>query len=243
MSRLRVVMWAALVCAVALTSPSVFAQDDPWTARDNESVAPASPAGLPTFDIVFTPDDAPHAVCPPFGSCPPADQITDEYIGFGVDFTAFDGNAPIGVFTDPPDKFAGVNAQGNLDLLTDTCARIVATGSQTQATTDLVIIEAGLVSGASAIELQVYDLGGSLIDSAIADQGTGVDGDVIAVVQASGIASFCVTTPTNDSYGLRRIYLNDPGAAAPTMGSAALLALGLLLALTGALYLRRRQTI
>jgi len=94
--------------------------------------------------------------------------------------------------------------------VTNTCGRIVFFGSQAQATTDLVIIEAGFVGGPSDILLEVYDINGAVIGSSIADDGVGPDGDLVAKVQlgSSTIASFCVITPTVDTYGLRRIHLN-----------------------------------
>ena len=162
-------MSLVFLVSVALLAQPALAQG-PVTAQDNQGVAdPGTQQGVPMADIIFVPDDAAHAVCPPFGACPPADQVTTEYIGFGVDFSVFDGNPPVGVFTDPPDKFGGVNGAGDLDLITDTCGRIVATGSTAQATTDLVVIEAGFVGGPNDILLEVYDLGGSMIGSAILD--------------------------------------------------------------------------
>ena len=247
MPRSRIMALVVLLSLVALTSQSLLAQGDPWTILDNPGPAdpPAEPRGVPTADIIFTPDSAAHSLCPPFAACPPGSQITDEYIDFGVDFTVFNGNPPVGVFIDPPEKFAGVNGSGDLDLVTDSCGRIVVPGSQSQATTDLIIIEAGNVLGPNDILLEVYDAGGTVIGSSIADDGTGEDGDLVAVVQVDGqtIASFCVITPTNDTYGLRRIHLNDPGVGVQTMSPAAILGLALLMAVVGSLFLRQgKQT-
>ena len=246
MIRAKTVLLVLFVAALALVAQLSLAQEAPWTARDNlgDGYPPGDPSGtIPAADIIFTPDDAAHPVCPPFGACPPAMQITDQYLAFGVDFTVFDGNPPVGVFTDPPDKFGGVNGAGNLDLLTNTCGRIVVVGTQTQGATDLVGIEAGFVGGPNDLLLEVYDVGGAVIGSSIADAGIGADGDLVAFVQLGSptIASFCVITPTQDTYGLRRIHLNDPTGGVPAMGSAALLAVVVTAALIGLLALDRRR--
>jgi hypothetical protein len=206
------------VAALALTAlifQPLSAQGAPWTALDNKGVT-HPPGGFvgAAQDVVFTPDNAPHNTCPPFGPCPPGNRTTTEYLAFGVDFTVFGGNPPLGIFSDPPDKFGGVNAAGDLDLITDSCGRIVIPNSQAQATTDLVMIEAGFVGGPGDILLEVYNVGGAVIGSSIADDGIGPDGDLVARVQlgSATIASFCVITPTNDTYGLRRIHLNSPQA-------------------------------
>ena len=245
MPRSRIMALVVLLSLVALTSQSLLAQSNSWTVQDNPGAAdpPTDLGGVPTADIIFTPDSAAHAVCPPFGQCPPGLQITNEYNDFGVDFVVFDGHPPMGVFSDPPDKFGGVNGSGDLDLVTDSCGRIVVPGSQSQGATDLVIIEAGFVGGPNDILLEVYDAGGTVIGSSIADDGTGADGDLVAVVQVGGqtIASFCVITPTNDTHGVRRIHLNDPAVDVPAMSPAAVLGLALLMAVVGFLFLRQRK--
>ena len=115
----------AILLAVVVAGPAAAGVSGP--------ALKGAPEGVPTADITFEPTSAAHPTCPPFGACPPAPQITDEYLAFGVDFTPFGGNPPVGVFTDPPDKFGGVSG-GILDLLTPTCGRIVSPGSTTQGT-------------------------------------------------------------------------------------------------------------
>jgi hypothetical protein len=171
-----------------------------------------SAQGIPTTDITFEPASAAHPTCPPFGSCPPGSQITTQYQAFGVNFAVFNGHPPVGVFTDPPDKFGGVNAGGILDLLTPTCGRIVLVGTSTQGRTNFIAAAAGFVSGPNDILLEAYNPAGALIGSSIADDGQDADGDLIAEVPDPNgqIASFCVSTPTQDTHGVHFIYLNTP---------------------------------
>ncbi|MBY6203936.1 IPTL-CTERM sorting domain-containing protein [Halomonas denitrificans] len=209
--------------------------------------SPEPRGGVPATDITFEPIDAPHAVCPPFGACPPADQVTDEYLGFGVDFTPFGGNPPVGVFNDPPEKFGGVNAAGDLDLVTDTCGQIVVPGTTNPGRTDVIGVAAGGVGGPSDILLEAFDAGGALVGSSIADDGADGDGDIIAVVSDpnGAIASFCVSTPTGDTHGVHFIYLNTPEAGlpqtteVPSLSALGLGVLALLLAAAGLFGVRR----
>ncbi len=206
-SSFRVLSCTVGVCALAVASRAFAAE----TGEPGQQI----PGGFPATDILFQAADAPHPVCPPFGACPPALQITTEYIGFGVDFTPFAGNPPVGVFTDPPDEFGGVNAQEILDLLTDVNGRIVETGTTTQGLTDIVCMSGGFVGGPNDLLLEAFDAGGGLVGSSFADDGTDADDRLIAVVDAGPgnnvIASFRVSTPTGDTYGVLRICLDDPG--------------------------------
>jgi len=171
-----------------------------------------APEGVPAADITFEPISAAHPICPPFGPCPPGMQITTHYLAFGVDFTVFNGHPPTGVFSDPPEKFGGVNAQGNLDLVTPDCGRIVVVGTTNQGLTNFLAISAGAVAGAADILLEVFNPAGALIGSSIADDGADGDGDLIAEVSdpTQQIASFCVSSPTLDTYGHHFVYLNTP---------------------------------
>jgi len=178
-----------------------------------------APQGVPVVDITFEPISAAHPTCPAFGPCPPGSQITTEYLPFGVDFTQFSGHPPVGVFVDPPEKFGGVNAGGDLDLVTDTCGRIVLVGSTTQGLTNFIGAAAGFVDGPADILLEAFNPAGVLVGSSIADDGADADGDLIAEVDdpTGQIASFCVTTPTLDSHGVHFIYLNTPVAVPVTL--------------------------
>jgi hypothetical protein len=172
----------------------------------------------PASDISFIPEDAAHPLCPAFGACPPASQISTEYIGFGVDFSEQPGQPPVGVFADGPltDEWGGVNAVGNLDLQTDVNGRVVWQGTTAQGLTDLIAVTAGFVSSPHDILLEVFNSDGVLIGSSIGDDGFGPDSRHLAIVNLSGdfsIASFRVSTPTSDAYGVRRIYLNTPACA------------------------------
>lgn len=229
-----------LMVLLFVVAEGVFAQ------ATGPSGEPGGGRDVPVTDITFEPADAAHPVCPGFGACPPEDQVTTEYVGFGVDFTPFDGNPPVGVFEDPPEKFGGVNESGDLDLVTPTCGRIVAPGTTEQAFTDIIGIAAGFVSGPEDILLEAYDVNGTLLGSSTADGGSDEDGDLIAVVSdpSASIASFCVSTPTSDSHGVHFIYLNTPRAASavqsvPTLSGATLVLLVLLLATVAALRFRQ----
>ena len=180
-----------------------------------------APQGVPATDITFEPVSAPHPLCPPFGPCPPGSQITTEYIAFGVDFTVFNGHPPTGVFSDPPEKFGGVNAQGNLDLVTPDCGRIVVLGTTNQGLTNFIGIAAGSVSGPADILLEAFNAAGALIGSSIADDGVDGDGDLIAEFADPNqqIASFCVSSPTLDTYGHHFVYLNTPVVVPVTLQS------------------------
>ncbi len=172
-------------------------------------------------DITINAADVAHPVCTPFSNCPLANQITGEYIASGVDFTLFNSNPPAGVFADPPDQFAGINDVGTLDLLTAVCGRIVELGTTTQGLTDFIGVAGGLVPGPTDLLLEAYDINGVLIGSSIADDGFDADGRHIAEVSDVGgsIASFCMSTPTADTFGVNNIYLNNPTAAPVTLQS------------------------
>jgi hypothetical protein len=191
----------------------------PAAAEVTGTPSKRGPEGVPSADITFEPVSAAHPTCPPGGPCPPGSQITMHYLAFGVDFTVFNGHSPVGVFTDPPDKFGGVNAQGNLDLLTPDCGRIVLVGSTTQGVTNFIAISAGFVLGPSDILLEAFNAAGAIIGSSIGDDGFDADGDVIAEVSdpTQQIASFCVSSPTPDAYGHHFVYLNTPVAVPVTL--------------------------
>lgn len=205
---------AATVVAVALLAL-------PLEAGVTGTASKRSPQGVPPVDITFEPASAAHPNCPPFGACPPGIQVTIEYLTFGVDFTTFNGHPPVGVFTDPPDKFGGVNASGDLDLVTPTCGRIVLLGTTTQGLTNFIGAAAGAVSGPADILLEAFDGAGGLIGSSIADDGVDADGDLIAEVPdpSGSIASFCVSTPTADTHGVHFIYLDTPVIVPVTLQS------------------------
>jgi hypothetical protein len=198
-------MRAALVAAVVLVAV-------PSQAEVTGTPRTRSAQGIPPTDITFEPASAAHPTCPAFGACPPGSQITTQYLAFGVDFTVFGGHPPVGVFTDPPDKFGGVNAGGNLDLLTPTCGRIVLVGTSTQGRTNFIATAAGFSGGPQDLLLEAYNNAGALIGSSLADDGVDADGDLIAEVpDPSGqIASFCLSTPTGDAHGVHFVYLNTP---------------------------------
>jgi hypothetical protein len=193
----------------------------PLEAGVTGNAAKRAPKGVPAADITFEPISAAHPTCPPFGPCPPGSQITTQYIGFGVDFTVFNGHPPTGVFSDPPEKFGGVNAGGILDLVTPDCGRIVVVGSTNQGLTNFIAISAGNVTGPADILLEAFNAAGALIGSSIADDGNDGDGDLIAEFSDPNqqIASFCVSSPTLDTYGHHFVYLNTPVVVPVTLQS------------------------
>ena len=205
------ITFAAAAAMVLLALPLAAGVTGPSVAR--------APQGVPVVDITFEPSNAAHPVCPPFGACPPAMQITTHYQAFGVNFAVFNGHPPVGVFTDPPDKFGGVNAQGNLDLITASCGRIVVVGSSQQGVTNFIAASAGSVGGPGDILLQAFNPAGTLIGSSIADDGVDPNGDLIAEVSdpTQQIGSFCISTPTGDTYGMHFVYLNTPVAVPVTL--------------------------
>ena len=223
-------------------------------------VQPGSASGVPVpgsedpnteieglAEISFVPEDAAHPMCPAFGSCPPALQITTEYVGFGVDFTAQPGQPPVGIFDDFPEEWGGVNAAEVLDLLTDVHGRIVVPGSTDQGATDFLAVTAGFVNAPEDILLEAFDADDVLVGSSFGDDGFGPDSRHLAIVDLTGtpvIARFRVTTPTADSFGMRRVYLNNPIAGVdtieiPALNTTGIVILLLLLSGTGVMLLRQ----
>ncbi len=183
----------------------------------------ATPASA-GFIFIFTPMDAPHVNSPPFGPVAPGGVITTEYIDFGVDFTST-GGPDVAVFDDGGKVFAwtGVNDAGIVDLLTETNGWSVIPGPTDQGTTDMIQIEAGFVGSNDALLLEVFDTGGFLIGSTIFDDGIGPNGRRLGMLNVAGIASFRVSTPLSDTYGVDTIWL---GAIVPGPGALALMAVG-----------------
>jgi hypothetical protein len=193
-------------------------------------LASGARAGLITE---FSPSDAPHVNSPPFGPVSPGGVITTEYVGFGVDFTSFNGSPDVAVFDDPPEAWTGVNDAGIVDLLTDTFGRIVMPGTTRQGTTDMIQIEAGLLLSDDGLVLEVFDVVGALIGATIFDDGVGPNGRRLAMLDVDGIASFRVTTPLDDHYGINTIWL---GEIIPAPASLAAMVIG-----SGFACLRRRR--
>lgn len=189
----------------------VLASEAPGAAQLTGPKGNGATFGVPVVDITFEPSDAPHATCKAFGPCPPENFVTTEYLGFGVDFSAWAGHAPVAVFDDPPEKFGGVNDSGILDLFTTTCGRIVVPGSSAAGLTDFIAVAAGLADPGGNF-LEAFDSGGVLIGSSFNDDGMDADGDLIAEVSdpTNSIAGFCVSTPNKDAFGVHFVYLNDP---------------------------------
>jgi len=167
------------------------------------SVAPAS-AGL----ISFTPDsNGPPVLSPPFGPLAAGGAAGANYINFGVDFN-FPGGPVVGIFSDPPDAFGGVNANGILDLITDVDGSIVVPGTTNPATTDYFYAEAGYAD-LGVETLTVYNSSLVPIGSATDNNPTGAFGRYTFAISTPGIAYFTISSP-NDSFGVDDISLNTP---------------------------------
>lgn len=165
--------------------------------------------------ITHTPGDRvpPVVVSPPFGTLAPGGAAGTNYIAFGVDYT-FGGVE--GVFSDPPLAFGGVNGSNVVDLLAPVDGRIVLLNTATQGLTDFVSVLAG-GSAAGALLLEVFDIGGGLLGSATNPGGV----STFSVNNAGvfNIASFRVSTPVGDTFGVRQVTINDPVAAGPPVES------------------------
>jgi len=178
--------------------------------------------------ITHSPGDRvpPVVVSPAFGSLAAGGTVGANYIDFGVDYTP--GNVE-GVFNDGVLAFAGVNGAGNLDLLTAVDGNIVVPGTLIPGLTSFVFVEAGF-AGAGNLLLEVFDTDGLLLDSVVNGPPLGPNGRQTMTIDRGGvfdIASFRVSTPGNDTFGVDTVSIEDP-VAIPEPASVALFGLGVL---------------
>jgi hypothetical protein len=182
------------------------------------AAAPASAA-----IIAFVPGDRPVAVGTAFG--PVAEVVGAAFTDFGVDFTP--GNDE-GIFDDPPLAFGGVNAAGEVDLVTDVDGRIVVPGTLTASVTSYFYAEAGDAATGS-LTLSVFDTDGNLLASVPNGPSTGANGNTTFEITRAiaDIASFRISGA--DTYGVNEIRLETPGGdvPVPAPGALALFGLGL----------------
>ena len=180
-------------------------------ARVPESYDPALRG--PTLPPCLVPEDITHPSCTPFQICPFTNRIATQYKGSGVIF-----NPAVGVFDDPPEHWAGVNPANIMDIVTAVEGTITLPGSTVVSAVDYLAVSGGLVAAPADILLEVFDSNGTLIDSSIGDDGFDVDGRHLAIIDHTGtadITSFRVSTPTADSFGVRRICFEEPEVFMP----------------------------
>ncbi|MEO8812933.1 MAG: PEPxxWA-CTERM sorting domain-containing protein [Caulobacteraceae bacterium] len=185
--------------------------------------------------ITFTPGDVAVPVSPPFGNLVPGGDLGTKYKAFGVDFTY---GGVEGVFNDPPLAFGGVNASGQLDLVSPVDGRIVLLNTLTPATTDLLYAEAGSAAVGS-LTLTVYDSLGNVLATALNGPPNGPHGRTTFQINTPGIAAFKISGA--DTFGVDEIHLDTPtGGGVPEPMTWALMLVGL-----GGVgvALRRRQTV
>ena len=183
--------------------------------------------------ITVSPGDAPVAVSPAFG--PVTEVVGDAYIDFGLDFS-WGGDE--GVFDDFPLAWGGVNANGDVDLLSPVDGRIVVEGTTTQGVTDYFFAEAGFADDGT-LTLKLFDLMMNEIASILNGPPLGDNLRTTFEYSGAGIAYFSISG--NDTFGVDQIRLNAP-VAAGGVSPIPLPAGGLLLlgALAGLGALRRR---
>lgn len=164
----------------------------------------------------FGPDSNPAVVgSPPFGALAAGGELGTNYIDFGVDFT---WGGKEGWFDDGDvNEFAGVNAAGNVDLLTAVDGRIVLLGTTTQATTSVIFAEAGFAAPGS-LKLEAFDLGGLLIATQFSTVAVGPNNRSVWFINQPGIAFFRISG--NDTFGVAQISI-DPRSIGPAVPEAA----------------------
>jgi hypothetical protein len=139
-------------------------------------------------------------------------EVGTAFIDKGVDFS-FGGRE--GIFSDPPLAFSGVSNSNNVDLISPVDGRIVLPGTLNNGLTSFLSIEAGF-SDPGQLLLEVFDAGGSLLSSVANNLPLGPNGRTTLTIDRGGIfdiASFKVSTPVNDAFGVDFIKLETPVAA------------------------------
>ena len=158
--------------------------------------------------ISFSPSsiDTTGKVSPAFGAA--TYVVTNDYDAFGVHFS--DGGVDTAIFSDPPLAWGGVNGGGVVDLIEPVQGKIVVpgTGGSAGQTTSLSV-EGGFAAVGSLL-LEIFDCDGNLIGSTVNDDGTGPNGRTLMTLAMPGIASFHVSTPGSDTFGVDSIVLEDP---------------------------------
>jgi hypothetical protein len=192
--------------------------------------------------ISHVPNDGvpPVVKTPPFGPLVPGGDVGDAFIDFGVDYS-FGGVE--GIFDNgggDEGAMGGVNAGNILDLLSPVDGRIVVPGTLNQGLTSFLRVEAGFAANGT-LRLDAFDINGVLLASALNGPPLGPHGRTTMTIDRAGvfdIASFLVSTPGEDTFGVDQVDLETPqGVPEP----AGLLLIGLgALGLLG--YRRQRRS-
>ena len=174
--------------------------------------------------LTHTPTDRipPVVMSPAFGPLASGGAVGTAFIDFGVDYSA---GTVEGIFNDVPVRaFAGVNANGIVDLLTPVDGRIVLPGSTAQGLTRFIAVEAGLSEPGNLL-LQVFDLGGNPLASTLSNTTIGsTDRSRLFIDRGTAdIASFRVSFTRPDFFGVTLVSLEQPIAASTSVPTPALL--------------------
>src|SRR5262245_51046605 len=104
------------------------------------AVATLALTATTAFATVITPADAVPAVAtsPAFGPVAPAGLATVQYRHLGLLF-----NPGVGIFNDPPLAWGGVNAGGNIDLLSNVAGEFVVPNTSIAAVVGFLSVEGG----------------------------------------------------------------------------------------------------
>jgi len=189
-------------------------------------IAMVSPARA---DITVRPGDASPSVAtsPAFGPVAPGGIATTQYQQFGLILSDRGAAGPAvntAIFDDGGGvlAFSGVNGSGNVDLVSPVDGRFSLLNTTTQGLTNLVEVEAGF-SDPGDLLLTLYDINGFILDTRLNGlDGNGPDGRSLILISRlqADVASFRVSTPTNDLFGVNQIRFNTPVApAAPGNGA------------------------
>jgi len=164
--------------------------------------------------ISHVPNDGvpPVVKTPPFGPLAVGGEVGTAFIDFGVDY-GFGGVE--GIFDNgggDEGAFCGISAVGTCDLLTLVDGRIVVPGTTDQGLTNFLFVEAGFAAAGSLL-LEVFDKDGFLLDSVVNGLPLGPHGRMTMTIDRGGvfdIASFTVSTPGSDSFGVDQVDLETP---------------------------------
>ena len=199
----------------------------------------ASRAATITFDPAANPAIAVSRALAPLAA---GGALGSGYVGFGVDFSS---GGREGVFCDEylgwscrVPAFGGVNGSGDLDMNTEVDGRIVVPGTLAQGLTSHFYAEAGYAA-AGTLLLTVYDIDGNDIGHVLNGDPVGANGRTTFSVTAAAatIASFAISSPVADSFGVDVISLTAP-IGIPEPASLALMGAGIF----GLCLLRRRRS-
>ena len=171
-------------------------------------------ASVALADTTVKPSDAIPAVAvsPAFGVVIIGGIATTQYAHLGLilsDRGAAGPSVPTAIFDDPPLAWGGVNAGGEIDLLSPVDGRFVCPSSMIAALTDMVEVEVGFAAHGS-LTLYVYGSDGSLLASRVNGlDGFGPNGRTLIKISrpSKDIASFRVAGA--DTWGMNQITFGD----------------------------------